>query len=277
MNSSRVQGGSDRKSLRLLKLLAKFPKSGIKFSKCADKLCLDTQNRVIRFDTDVVYAAIAQKHVAIVDQHVKILEQGLLCLKLALHPEPSSGLFDRFVRTTTTQMTYGSQKVATNLAESPLSRLRFRKSRDGKSYIANDEFQAGERLRRDFECGQLQPKVSANWNGTIGGKSGKAGIDPAEISDFALDARTRVDAAVKQLGPELAGVALDICCFLKGLELVERERNWPPRSAKLMLKTALSVLVRHYGIAERNTSQSGSVRAWGASDYRPRLQPSRQP
>ena len=277
MGNTVAQEAVKGQTLRLLKLLAKFPNSGMKCSKRENRFCLEMQNRTIRFDANVLNTAIAQKQVVLVDTRIKILKQGLLSLKLALHPEPSLGLSDRFVGTTETQMQDGRHTVSVNLAESPLSRLRFRKTRDGMSYIAEEEFQAGERLRRDFECGQLQPKISASWGSAIGGKNGAGGIDPAEISDFALDARTRVDKAVEKLGPELAGVALDICCFLKGVELVERERSWPPRSAKLMLKTALSLLARHYGIAGHNNSRSASVQAWGASDFRPRLQPVRLP
>ena len=92
-----------------------------------------------------------------------------------------------------------------------------------------------------------------------------------EISDFAMDARSRLNRAVDVLGPDLSGVTLDICCFLKGFEAVEKERSWPPRSAKLMLKTALSLLSRHYGLTAFATSKPGRISAWGSNDYRPEI------
>jgi len=68
----------------------------------------------------------------------------------------------------------------------------------------------------------------------------------ADLADSTIAARVAVNRALEAMGPELAGVALDVCYFMKGLQIVERERQWPVRSAKLMLRTALMALSRHY-------------------------------
>ena len=159
----------------------------------------------------------------------------------------------------------GPQVVAVNCSESPLAQLMRRKGRSGEAFLTTAEFQAGERLRSDYTRGQLMPRLSANWVATV--SSGRRDGGVADLTDAALAARMRVDKAIRAVGPELAGILVDVCCFLKGMETVERERGWPVRSAKIVLKTALGALSRHYN-PQAATRPRHPVH-WGAADYRP--------
>ncbi|MCQ8781061.1 DUF6456 domain-containing protein [Aurantimonas sp. CSK15Z-1] len=155
-----------------------------------------------------------------------------------------------------------------NDAESPLARLAMRKGRTGEPFVSAEEFAAGERLRSVFTRAGLTPAITQRWEATPRGNGGARGA--GDLTEAALDARRRVEAAVEAAGPELAGVLLDVCCFLKGLETVERERQWPVRSAKLLLKAGLAALARHYGFTAAPTADRGArLRRWGAADYRP--------
>ncbi|MDR6633726.1 hypothetical protein J2X72_002526 [Phyllobacterium sp. 1468] len=163
---------------------------------------------------------------------------------------------------------HGSVRVRSNAMESPLAMLRNRRDAKGLPLINDEAFKAGERLRSDFTLGNLMPSISVNWDVTGPGSRANAVL---EITEAALAARQRVERALEAVGPELSGVLIDVCCFLKGLETVERERQWPARSAKLILKTALAVLDRHYH-PPALVRRSSRIIHWGTDDYRPVFQ-----
>jgi hypothetical protein len=159
------------------------------------------------------------------------------------------------------------QPVRRNLSESPLGVIARMKDRQGNAFLPPDAVEAGEKLLADFTRGQMQPRITASWEPRLSGRGkGQAG-GQAEIADSAMAARDRFSRAMDAMGPELAGVAVDVCCFSKGLEAVERERQWPARSAKLMLRTALLALARHYAPPAAVNPRRRHV--WGAEDYRP--------
>jgi hypothetical protein len=139
--------------------------------------------------------------------------------------------------------------------------------------VGDAAFAAGERLRRDFTFGQLTPRVTTNWESPMARGRAAGGNGPADLSDNALAARQRLHRALEAVGPELRGVLLDVCCFLKGIEEVERERGWPARSAKVVLGLALERLARHYGYADQaiGAARHGRIETWGTPDYRPRI------
>lgn len=161
----------------------------------------------------------------------------------------------------------GPAKVVVDEHESPLAWLARRRGRDGCTMIAPHQLQAGERLRRDFTRAQLMPRTTSNWSNPI--SSGRRSGVPraANLPDVIIAARQRVHHALDAVGPEFAGLLLDVCCFLKGLEVAERERAWPARSAKVVLQLALDRLARHYGFSARTIGPAKSkLRTWLAED-----------
>ncbi len=127
-------------------------------------------------------------------------------------------------------------------AESVLTLLA-RARGNSQPFLARDELEAGERLRADMTLAALVPRLTANLSacGAYGGK-----VQGAPMTERIVSARQRVNRALEAVGHELSGVLFDICGMNMGLETVEERRNWPRRSAKLVLKLALGGLARHY-------------------------------
>ncbi|WP_199090895.1 DUF6456 domain-containing protein [Bosea sp. ASV33] len=162
----------------------------------------------------------------------------------------------------------GEAAPAMDDRESPLLWLYRRPGKDGRPQISSEEFAAGERFRVDITLAGMLPRTTMNWDAALTPEQAGAGPrDVAGSSDTALAARQRVRVACDRLGPELSGLAIDICGFLKGLDLVEKERRWPPRSAKVVLRVALAALVTHYGLDRRG--RPTGMRSWQAADARP--------
>ena len=138
--------------------------------------------------------------------------------------------------------------LRSTLGESPLAALSRRRDKDGQPFLPRELVAAGERLREDFELAQSGPRVAQDWDHVLtgavdrsaptsggGGQGGGAGA-----------ARDRAAAALADLGPGLADVALRCCCYLEGLETLERRMGWSARSGKIVLRIALQRLQRHY-------------------------------
>jgi hypothetical protein len=158
--------------------------------------------------------------------------------------------------------------ITIDAAESPLAWLARRKGRDGRALIEPVQLQAGERLRADVTRAQMLPRITANWTSSVAqGRRGAAGGRAATFTEAVIATRQRVRNALDEVGPEFTGLLLDVCCFLKGLEDVERERGWPPRSAKVVLQLGLDRLARHYGYAtEARGNARAAVRTWHAPE-----------
>lgn len=159
---------------------------------------------------------------------------------------------------------FGRAEVTIDDAESPLAWLARRKGRDGRPMIESTQLQAGEKLRTQFTCANMTPRTTSSWSAPIAqDRRGRDAGAAACVADVIVAARQQVRRALAAAGPEFAGLLVDVCCFLKGLEDVERERGWPPRSAKVVLQLALDRLARHYGLAaEARGRAQGQVRTW---------------
>jgi len=157
---------------------------------------------------------------------------------------------------------------ACNEKESPLAWLRQRKDKSGKPMISAIEFDAGERLRMDFERGQMSTRVTASWDaGAVSSRQARGAPGAGmETSDVVIAARQRVELALRAVGPELSGMLLDVCCFLKGIEQAERNGGWPQRAGKVVLQLGLAHLARYDGMDRSDDKGPSRVRLWVAPE-----------
>ena len=171
----------------------------------------------------------------------------------------------------------GKARPVVNDAESPVAWLSRRRDKDGRPMISQAQLDAAERLRADFWFAQMTPRVTADWSAVASSRSGRRAAPGAgvEVQDSVIAAGERVRRALASVGPELAGILIDVCCHLKGLEEAERLAGWPQRSGKVVLQLALTRLARHYGFI-RSDGHDGCanppIRHWGAGGYRPTIE-----
>jgi hypothetical protein len=136
--------------------------------------------------------------------------------------------------------------TAVNLVESPLARLAAPTGND-PPFLERHHVEAGERVRRLAERARLAPRLTMTYSASR--TAGHAAQNAGDISDLAADARRALADIHRVLPRDCAGVVFDVCGMLKGLQEVERDRGWPRRSAKLVLRIGLDRLAEHYGLA----------------------------
>ena len=129
------------------------------------------------------------------------------------------------------------RSVTVNRAESPLGWLRSRALIDAR------QFEAGERLRADYEMAALAPRVTMQWAARVDG--GTAGLDPTLAQ---IAAKCRFDAAMAGVGRGLRDILWRVVCAGEGLPVAERALGWPQRAGRIVLTLALDRLGDHYGL-----------------------------
>ena len=134
-------------------------------------------------------------------------------------------------------------------------------SRDKETgFLAPHHLAAAERLERLIQHAQLLPRVTMSYDPTRVGR-GDNSVEAG--SDNAAAARQKLNALAGIVPVDCWGVLIDICGLGKGLQLVETERRWPRRSAKLVLRIGLDQLANHFGLSPQATGhERGTQRNW---------------
>ena len=131
------------------------------------------------------------------------------------------------------------RSVTVNLAESPLAWLHSR------GHLDDRLFDAGERLRADYERAQLSPSITMRWDPVRIKGGPDAGLSPTERQ---IAAKARFDGALAEAGNGLSDVLWRVVCAGDSLPDAEKALQWPARSGKLVLKLALDRVAGFYRI-----------------------------
>ena len=135
------------------------------------------------------------------------------------------------------------RSVTVNVAESPLGWLL------AHGHVSRRQFEAGERLRSDWERAELSPRVTMSWDAApvARGRGGSpAGTD---LNGVQIDAKRRFEQAIQSAGPGLADILWRIVCAGEGMRDAETALGWPARAGKLVLTLALDRVATYYRIA----------------------------
>ena len=135
-----------------------------------------------------------------------------------------------------------ARSVTINAAESPLGWLFAR------GLVSQRQYDAGERLRSDWERAQLAPRVTMTWDAApvARGRGGSAGAP--DLGAAQVDARRRFDAAIGSAGPGLSDILWRVVCAGEGMREAEGALGWPARAGKLVLTIALDRIADYYRI-----------------------------
>ena len=125
------------------------------------------------------------------------------------------------------------------VAENPIMSLSRRKDKTGKPFISREQLAAGENLRQDFVLSDVTAHELRQSHENLV-------VPQRNIPKGVAAARRRLKLAIDDLGPGLADVALECCCFQNGLEVTEKKMGWSSRSGKIVLRIALTRLIKHY-------------------------------
>lgn len=134
------------------------------------------------------------------------------------------------------------RSVTVNLTESPLGWLLAR------GLITRRQFEAGERLRADWERAQLAPRVTMAWDAAPVARGRGGSAAEADLNGAQLDAKRRFDAAIAAAGSGLADILWRVVCAGDGMRDAETALGWPARAGKLVLTFALDRIANYYRI-----------------------------
>lgn len=133
-----------------------------------------------------------------------------------------------------------ARSVTMNMAESPLGWLHTH------GHLTDRQFDAGEKLRYDWERANLSPNITMRWDATSSISNCWSSPDRLTLTELQIVSKQRFDQALSSIGKDLCDISWRVICAGEGVPTAERNLGWPVRSGKLVLKIALDRLADFY-------------------------------
>lgn len=129
-------------------------------------------------------------------------------------------------------------------AHNPTLATLARGTTQAPAFLNAAHIEAAVIVMRLFERAQLQKSIMQNYaqrvdyGGSVGG----------ELGEMALDARKILAQLHAHLAADCLSVVMDVCGYEKSLTMIETERIWPRRSAKMVLRIGLEQIGRYMNL-----------------------------
>ena len=116
-------------------------------------------------------------------------------------------------------------------------------------HVSRRQFEAGERLRSDWDRAELSPRVTMSWDAAPVARGRGCSAAGPDLNGVQIDAKRRFEQAIQSAGPGLADILWRIVCAGEGMRDAETALGWPARAGKLVLTLALDRVATYYRIA----------------------------
>ncbi len=108
--------------------------------------------------------------------------------------------------------------------------------------ISPRQFEAGERLRANYERAQLAPSVTMRWDAAPTAKTARGAPAGPDQTGSQLVAKQRFSASIEIIGVGLSDMLSRVVCANESIAGAERALGWPARWGKVVLGLALDRL-----------------------------------
>jgi hypothetical protein len=146
--------------------------------------------------------------------------------------------------------------------ETPEAVQRLLGGRAGEAYLDAHHAEAARRLARLFGRARMMQRVTMSYDPARAGGS-RQRPQQVDLADSAAEARRTLAGLARAMPRDCWDILTDVCGFDKGLQLIEADRNWPRRSAKLVLRISLDQAAALFGLSAYAAGhEMGRIGGW---------------